>query len=176
MLKHIYCSISFSIFSMPIISWQSLSSFTATSVFLTSSSAGLTNSPSLFPTETKNRPLTSLVTNNSASITKTEQPQNFFQQLELTSEQQQKIKKIHQRYRRLIPKKRNNFAVLQQQLSNMMIGTESAELIRVKNRQLLKLDQELEVLSFECVLSTREILTPQQRQKFRELVESHSPQ
>ncbi|MEL6911717.1 MAG: hypothetical protein AAFO85_16140, partial [Cyanobacteria bacterium J06598_4] len=56
------------------------------------------------------------------------------------------------------------------QLSDMMVGTESVELLRAKNHQLNTLRQEIGSLRFESMLATREILTPQQRQKFRELV------
>jgi Spy/CpxP family protein refolding chaperone len=55
----------------------------------------------------------------------------------------------------------------------MMVGIESVELIRAKNQQLVTLHQEIKALSFESMLAIREILTPQQRQKFRELVDLH---
>ena len=53
-----------------------------------------------------------------------------------------------------------------------MVGTEPANLIRAKNQQLVSLRQEIGELRFESMLATREILTPQQRQKFRKIIES----
>ena len=97
---------------------------------------------------------------------------SLFQQLDLTSEQQQRIKKIHLQYKRQIRKKKAELTRLQQQLSDMMVGTEPVELLRTKNQQLSILRQEIGALRFESMLATREILTPQQRQKFRELVAS----
>ncbi|MGB5631856.1 MAG: Spy/CpxP family protein refolding chaperone [Waterburya sp.] len=95
---------------------------------------------------------------------------SLFQQLNLTEEQQQQIKRIHSRYRQKILQKRDSIARLQQQLSDMMIGTEPVELLRAKNQQLNVLRQEIGTLRFESMLATREILTPRQREKFRELV------
>ena len=97
------------------------------------------------------------------------------QQLNLTREQEAKIRQIHYKYRETIRKKRNSLVILQQQLSDMMVGTESVESIRAKNQQLVNLRQEIGALHFESILATREILTPQQRQKFRELVKLQLP-
>lgn len=101
-------------------------------------------------------------------------PQNgfdsLFHQLDLTPEQAQGIKQIHRQYRQKILRKKENIVRLQQQLSDMIMGTEAVSLLRAKNQQLSTLRQEMESLHFESMLATREILTPQQRQKFRELV------
>ena len=93
-------------------------------------------------------------------------------QLNLTSNQKERIKKIHYQYRQQIIRKRSNLTVLQQQLSDLMVGTEPVELVRAKNKQLVDLRHEIGQLRFEIMLATREILTPQQRQKFREIMES----
>ena len=97
---------------------------------------------------------------------------SLFQQLNLTELQHQQLKQIHRQYRQQIFKKKNIIAKLQQQLSDMMVGTEPVELLRMKNQQLTMLRQEMSSLRFESMLATREILTPQQRQKFRQLVKS----
>ncbi|MBE9047031.1 Spy/CpxP family protein refolding chaperone [Pleurocapsales cyanobacterium LEGE 10410] len=97
---------------------------------------------------------------------------NIFERLNLTVEQQQQIKQIHRQYRQQIRRKKNSLAKLQQQLSDMMVGTEPIEVLRAKNQQVVSLRQEINTLRFESMLATREILTPQQRQKFRELANS----
>lgn len=116
-----------------------------------------------------------IVANSSATTTK-RSTTSVFQQLDLTSEQQQRIKQIHLQYRGQIHKKRAKLTRLQQQLSDMMVGTEPIELLRAKNQQLSVLRQQIEALRFESMLATREILTPQQRRKFRELVASQLAQ
>ncbi|MEL7007786.1 MAG: Spy/CpxP family protein refolding chaperone [Cyanobacteria bacterium J06588_4] len=117
-----------------------------------------------FPTE----PI--IIAHSSSDPTQPEQKVSLFQSLDLTKEQQRQIKQIHHRYQRQVQKKKQLITKLQQQLSDMMVGTESVELLRAKNHQLNTLRQEIGSLRFESMLATREILTPQQRQKFRELV------
>ena len=105
-----------------------------------------------------------------ATPVRSRQAVSLFRQLNLTSEQQQEIKRIHLRYQKQVHSKKQNIAKLQQQLSDMMVGTEPTELLRAKNQQLNTLRQQMGMLRFESMLATREILTPQQRLKFRELV------
>ena len=158
---------------MPIIQWQCLLFLAAISIFIANSRFGLAVSPLSFsPNNQRSYPTPkSIIAEHQVTITK-QPPPSLIQQLNLTNEQRQKIKLIHYRYKQQILKKKNNLAVLQQQLSDMMIGTESVESIRTKNQQLVTLRQEIGALRFESMLATREILTPQQRQKFRKILES----
>ena len=112
------------------------------------------------------------IADTSILSTKQEQASEVLHQLNLTSEQEQQIKKIHHKYKRQLFRKRNSLIVLQQQLSDLMVSTKPTNLIRAKNQQLVDLRQEIGELKFESMLATREILTPQQRQKFREIMES----
>ena len=113
-----------------------------------------------------------VVANNFPLVSQRTQSVSLFQQLNLTEEQHQQIKQIHRQYKQQIIRKKNTIAKLQQQLSDMMVGNESVEVLRAKNQQLSLLRQEIGTLRFESMLATREILTTQQRQKFRELVNS----
>lgn len=114
----------------------------------------------------------SIVAEKPLTIAQRKHSFSLWQQLNLTAEQQQQIKRIHSRYRQRLSQKRDNLAKLQRQLSDMMVGTAPVELLRAKNQQLSVLHQEIGSLRFESMLATREILTPQQRDKFRELVNS----
>jgi periplasmic protein CpxP/Spy len=150
--------------------WQSLLSFTAITPLIVYSFP-ISDFKSLFYRNNQNQySLASKIIADSSSAINQQQPYNLFQQLNLTREQEEKIRQIHYKYQEAIRKKKNSLTILQQQLSDMMVGTESVELIRAKNQQLVTLHQEIGALSFESMLATREILTPQQRQKFRELV------
>lgn len=111
-----------------------------------------------------------IVADRTLSATPQEGLDSLFQQLDLTPAQAQGIKQIHLQYRQKIFRKKENIVRLQQQLSDMIMGTEAVALLRAKNQQLSALRQEMESLHFESMLATREILTPQQRQKFRKLV------
>jgi len=115
-----------------------------------------------------------LIAQHTSEATPGEQKVSLFQQLDLTREQHQQIKQIHLRYRQQIIRKKQKISRLQQQLSDMMVGTEAVKLLRAKNQKLNTLRQEMGSLHFESMLATREILTLQQRQKFRELVQDSS--
>lgn len=157
-------------------------SLTAIMLFMVHSSSAITDAKLFsfeedqsdranYPTTTK------IIVDNSQSIGKQQQPPlNLLQQLNLTIEQQQKIGQIHHKYKQQIRRKKNSLSILQKQLSDMIVGTDPVELIRAKNQQLVNLRQEIGALHFESILATREILTPQQRQKFRKLVESQLAQ
>lgn len=112
----------------------------------------------------------------SLSSTSKESFTSLFKQLDLTKEQAQQIKQIHLQYQQQILSKKQDIVRLQQQLSDMLMGTEAVALLRAKNQQLSVLRQEMESLHFESMLATREILTPQQRLKFRALVQNSATQ
>ncbi|MEL6438445.1 MAG: Spy/CpxP family protein refolding chaperone [Cyanobacteria bacterium J06621_8] len=134
-------------------------------VFASSSLSVLKSHPSTLFTE-------SIIADSSLAIVRPKQSFDLFQQLDLTSEQQRQIKRIHSQYLQQIRRKKNTIDRLQQQLSDMLVGTESVELLRAKNQQLNDLRQEIGTLRFESMLATREILTLEQRAQFRELVNS----
>ena len=95
---------------------------------------------------------------------------NLFEQLNLTPQQTYQIDRIRRRYQAPITRLKEELRLAQQQLSTMMAGTDSATTIRAKHQQITEFRQELGELHFESMLATREILTPQQRQKFAEII------
>jgi protein CpxP len=130
-----------------------------------SSSWSLLQGHNSFTTET-------IIAQHSPSVTPQGQTVSLFQQLDLTKEQQQQIKQIHLQYQQQIINQKQIIVRLQQQLSDMMVGTEPIESLKAKNQQLSALRLKMESLHFESMLAIREILTPPQRQKFRELVKN----
>lgn len=114
------------------------------------------------------------VTSNFKQTTEVNQstPGSLFQQLNLSERQKQKIKRIRQQYQAQIVQLKENLQLAQQQLAAMMAGTDSVMVIRAKHEEIAELRQQLATLHFESMLATREILTPQQRQKFAEIMET----
>ena len=102
----------------------------------------------------------------------TASPQGLFQQLNLTPQQKSKIRQIRRRYQSPILQLKHSLNLAQQQLASMMAGTESAELVRAKHEEIARFRQQLGELHFKSMLATREILTPQQRQKFAEIIQA----
>jgi Spy/CpxP family protein refolding chaperone len=58
-----------------------------------------------------------------------------------------------------------------QELRDLMAGTASADQIRTKHQQLQQLRQQLEEVTFESTLASREVLTPDQRKQLAQLME-----
>lgn len=113
-----------------------------------------------------------LVANNSDNSEQQDAQKSLLQQLNLSWLQKQRIQQIHRQYQQQILQQKNRLKSLQNQLTEMMAGTDSVESIRAKNQELVLLRQKVGELHFESMLATREVLTPEQRQKFREIVET----
>ena len=97
----------------------------------------------------------------------------MFQQLNLTPQQRHRIRQIRRQYQTEIFRLKEDLRVARQELAQMMSGTDSAAVIRAKHTQIERFRQKLGGLHFESMLATREILTPQQRQKFAEILETN---
>lgn len=90
------------------------------------------------------------------------------QELNLTSEQMQKMQAIRQRYKEQISQRASALRQAQQELRSLMAGTAAAAEVRGKYRQVEELRQQLGESRFESTLAVREILTSEQRLKFTE--------
>ena len=95
----------------------------------------------------------------------------FIQELNLTEQQQRQIREIRQKYQGQISQQQQELKSARQQLRDMMVGTESNSAIRAKHRQVARLKQNLGELRFETMLEMREVLTPEQRRKFAQMIE-----
>ena len=113
-----------------------------------------------------------LIAENHDALTDAESKITLFQQLNLTSAQQKKIKQIHRLYYPQIIKIREKLTALKEELTAMMASAESATMIRSKHQEILQLRQELGELQLETMLATREVLTLEQRQEFADILKS----
>jgi len=93
-------------------------------------------------------------------------PSGWLQDLNLTPQQIQQIKVIRNQSASQLAQKRQAVRQAQQELEALMAGTASMEQVRGKYNELKMLKQELGDAQFETTLATREVLNPQQRQKF----------
>ncbi|NJR49148.1 MAG: Spy/CpxP family protein refolding chaperone [Leptolyngbyaceae cyanobacterium CSU_1_3] len=97
----------------------------------------------------------------------------WLRDLNLSSEQMQQMRSIRGRYKNQLMSKRQAARQAQQELRSLMSGGATAGQIREKYRQAQTLHQQLADTQFNSLLEMREILTPQQRQKFAERMERH---
>lgn len=95
------------------------------------------------------------------------------EELNLSEQQQQQLEAIKQKYQGQFQPLRENMRTLRQELQTMMTGTASNNQIRAKHQQLAASRQQMENLRFESMLEMREVLTPEQRSKFGQLMEQY---
>ena len=91
------------------------------------------------------------------------------QQLNLSTEQLQKLKAIRDRDQTPMRELAKQSRQANKELRDLLAGTESSDVIRTKHTQVLNLQQELQKQHFETMLAMREILTPQQRSQLNEI-------
>ncbi|MGB3511785.1 MAG: Spy/CpxP family protein refolding chaperone [Microcoleaceae cyanobacterium] len=115
--------------------------------------------------------------NFSGKVSQTEQSQQsqgsqegIFQQLDLTEEQTQKIMTIRNQHQEDIVKSLENLRGAQEELNNMIISSSSDNQLREKHSEVIQLRKELAELQFDTILKMREVLTPEQLEKWSTLM------
>ncbi len=99
----------------------------------------------------------------------------MLKQLNLSTEQLQKIKVIRDRDLARIQELTQQSRQANTELRDLLAGSESSDVIRAKHNQALNLQQELRKQHFERMLAMREILTPQQRSQLKEIMQKNRP-
>ncbi|KAB8331889.1 periplasmic heavy metal sensor [Scytonema tolypothrichoides VB-61278] len=111
------------------------------------------------------------VVDQNPTPTKRQQPgqSGSLKDLNLTPQQMQQIKRIRTQSKGQIAQKRQAIRQAQQELKTLMAGTTaSKDQVRDKYNQIRTLRQELADVQFDNTLTIREVLNPEQRQKFAE--------
>ncbi|MEH1853092.1 MAG: Spy/CpxP family protein refolding chaperone [Nostoc sp.] len=99
----------------------------------------------------------------------------WLKDLNLTSQQLQQIKQIRNQSKQQIAQKSQEIRQGQQELHDLIAGTASKEQVRSKYNQINLLKQQLSDTQFENTLAIREILNPEQRQKFADRMYNKNP-
>lgn len=99
----------------------------------------------------------------------------WLKDLNLTSQQLQKIKEIRNQSKQQIAQKSQEIRQGQQELHDLIVGTATKEQVRGKYNQIKLVKQQLADMQFENTLAIREILNPEQRQKFADRMYKKNP-
>ena len=99
----------------------------------------------------------------------------MLKQLNLSTEQLQKLKTIRERDLVRIRELAQQSRQANKELRDLLAGSASSDTIRSKHDQVLNLQQELQKQHFERMLAMREILTPQQRSQLKEIMQKNRP-
>lgn len=117
-------------------------------------------------------PLTNQITQNMGGMAfKNRGKQRLMQQLNLTQEQKQQLREIQQKYSSQIEQRHRELIQAQQELATMLIGTTPSREIRQQYAQVEALRQEHGALRFESMLEMRDVLNPQQRRQFGQVMQ-----
>ncbi|MBD1810683.1 Spy/CpxP family protein refolding chaperone [Microcoleus vaginatus DQ-U2] len=95
----------------------------------------------------------------------------MFEKLNLSAEQKQQMQAVRDRYKDQLSQRMQAVRQARQELDTMMSGTVNASEIREKHRQIMGLRQQFEEVQFENTLALREVLTPEQRSQFAQLMQ-----
>jgi Spy/CpxP family protein refolding chaperone len=99
----------------------------------------------------------------------------MLKQLNLSTEQLQKLKTIRERDLVRIRELAQQSRQANKELRDLLAGSASSDTIRSKHDQVLNLQQELQKQHFERMLAMREILTPQQRSQLHDILQKNRP-
>jgi Spy/CpxP family protein refolding chaperone len=94
----------------------------------------------------------------------------MIQDLNLTPEQQVKMREIRSQNYEQIAKTRDELQAAREKLRTMLAGSDSPDAIRNQHNQVLALTQNLATLNFESLLQMREVLDSSQRAKFSQMM------
>jgi periplasmic protein CpxP/Spy len=107
---------------------------------------------------------------NRRLIRKGEGRDELMKQLNLNSQQQQQLTAIRQKYQGQMKQLNDQLRQNQQELKTMMDGTTPANTITAKHNQVMGLRQQLDKLRFQSMLESRDVLNPDQRKQFAQLM------
>ncbi len=93
----------------------------------------------------------------------------IFQQLDLSTEQQERIKAIRQESKQNNSSLRQEMKQAQEKMRKLMVSDTSDSELRKQHEQIQSLKQKLGNQRFETMLKIRQVLTPEQRTKMAEL-------
>ncbi|NEO09169.1 MULTISPECIES: Spy/CpxP family protein refolding chaperone [unclassified Moorena] len=97
-------------------------------------------------------------------------------ELNLNHVQRKQLHSIRIEYEESIIDLRQEMSQAKQTLSDLMVGTADRETIRTQYQQVQVLNQQLGKLRFESMLQMREVMTPEQRIQFAQLMKQRRQQ
>jgi periplasmic protein CpxP/Spy len=104
----------------------------------------------------------------------TKQMGQLTKDLNLTKDQIQRIQKVRKESQLKLKERRQAFQTAKQELSQLIASNATSDRVRQQRKQVQSLRQEVEDLRFENSLAIRDILTPEQRVKLQQLMQTRS--
>lgn len=95
----------------------------------------------------------------------------FMAKLNLTTEQQQQMQSIRSKYQPQMDSIRQEIRSEREKLRQMMANNTSADNLRSQHNKIASLNQKIGDLRFQSMLEMREVLTPEQRQQWNQMMD-----
>lgn len=95
----------------------------------------------------------------------------IMEELNLSEAQSQKLATIRQKYQPQLRTLRDQMKTKRDEMRQLMGSNASSATIRAKNDEINKIRDKMENLRFESMMEMREVLTPDQRREFAQLME-----
>ncbi|AFY96365.1 Spy/CpxP family protein refolding chaperone [Chamaesiphon minutus] len=96
---------------------------------------------------------------------------NLVKELNLSPDQIRRLQQIQKNARGKTQARRQALQAARQELNQLLQSNASADLVRQKRQQVQTLQREIADANFENTLAIREILTPEQRVKWQQLIQ-----
>ncbi|MDJ0554597.1 MAG: Spy/CpxP family protein refolding chaperone [Microcoleaceae cyanobacterium MO_207.B10] len=129
----------------------------------------LTISPALANSNYNNFPIKVSQTRQAQESQGSEE--GIFKQLNLSEDQTEKIIAIRDQHQQNMIDSLQKLRGAQEELNNMIISSSSDNQLREKHSEVIQLRTELAELQFDTILKMREVLTPEQLQKWSNLMQ-----
>jgi Spy/CpxP family protein refolding chaperone len=100
----------------------------------------------------------------------------LIQELELTAAQQAQIETLKENHRTEMDGLREQMQPIKKEIRELMVGTADKATIRAKHQEAQSLHTKIQDARFEQMLEIREVLTPEQRQKFADIMDQKRDQ
>ncbi|NJN75311.1 MAG: Spy/CpxP family protein refolding chaperone [Synechococcaceae cyanobacterium RL_1_2] len=95
----------------------------------------------------------------------------LIEELELTPTQQAQIETLKENHRTEMEGLREQMQPIKDEIRELMVGTADKATIRAKHQEAQSLHTKIQDARFEQMLEIREVLTPEQRQKFASIMD-----
>lgn len=99
----------------------------------------------------------------------------LIEELNLSPQQQQQLEAIRRQRRAELENLKQRMQQLRQEMDQLLSSNAPEASLRAKFAEIQAVKQKMAEVRFEQMLATREVLTPEQRVKFRELASQRRP-
>ncbi len=150
--------------------WRIISTVTAATLILPLSAFALQNQPSVNHTQVEPSVIAQRMDSDSFRERINERRQELQRELNLTSEQSEKIREIHEEAKEDLKDLHQKLKEEREEMRSLLASNANTNRLRQQHEKIQVLKERFDDQRFETMLDVREILTPDQRSQMSELM------